>query len=534
MPSHPLHSPNISQEELWAYYRTRSSPRHKRSLIEVSLHDKALVKFLSGPITYRFVDELVKTAASVIQIPSDTPPPTNLPTPPVTPVRNTFSRGQQRQSRNVAPSPSRLHPNWKPLDEFVLDLIISSKISNSNLAHALVTLDRLRERLPQTAQGKYGMACTRHRIFLAVLVVTCKYLNDSAPKNKDWAHFSRGLFRTAEITLMERQLLCLLDFDLHVSEEELATRFEPFTTLRRIQAREATGRKADAFVSDSDSLSLPITPITPNTPITPTSQKPVPASAPQSDVNDTPCNAQQEVIDAKPFVLQAVPSHRKRSERPNSIDKLQEEIQSMIIAISHSAPSVLDTLSKSDRRRGLDLEALALDHARLAPSITSSKSNQARRAHVASDRVSVAMPLTRSVSSDGILEGTGSFAMLAARTFSSSASSSMATSSSISTSTSTSNSEVATPGERVVTWLLEDPYPNGHPEHDLPPSLSLQYPQKRYPSGVDSLTHNSKLMTKLLGVGRSLSPTRRVGHGVRGDRKASTATIVPDEIRTEH
>jgi hypothetical protein len=378
------------------------------------------------------------------------------------------------------------------------------------------------------------MACTRHRIFLAVLVVTSKYLNDRTPKNNHWALWSRGLFRTAEITLMEKQLLCLLDFDMHVTEEELVKRLHPFITARRTRTQEDASLKVESCARD-DHRSIPITPITPVTPITPSTKK-VPLAAPnsESEVDGTTHQIQKLEAGVKPFVLQAVPSHRKRSERSNSVDKLQEEIESMIIAISHSAPSELDTFHKSSRRKGLDLDSLALDHGWLAPSIAANRSSQMGRVQIGSNKSSLAMPLTRSRSSDGVLEGTGSSAMLAARTFSSSASSSMATSSSLSTSTSTSNSEVLTPGERVVTWLLEDPYPNGHPEHDLPPSMNVQYPSKRYPSGPDAIAHNSKLMTKLLGVGRSLSPTRRVGHGVRGDRKASTATIIPDEIRTEY
>jgi hypothetical protein len=138
------------------YYHTHSSPRHEGSLVEVSLHNKGLVKFLDGPVKYRFIDELVKTAKAVIQIPSDTPS-VNLPTPPVTPVRNTFSRNQQRQSRNAAPLPSHLHPNWRPLYDFVVDIITVSKTGNSNLVHALIILDRLRERLPPSAQGKRNL-----------------------------------------------------------------------------------------------------------------------------------------------------------------------------------------------------------------------------------------------------------------------------------------------------------------------------------------------------------------------------------------
>jgi hypothetical protein len=71
------------------------------------------------------------------------------------------------------------------------------------------------------------MPCTRHRVFPSTLIVVAKYLNDSSPKNKHWCSYAQ-LFSQAEINLMEKQLLFLLDYNLSITGGEVVTYAQPF------------------------------------------------------------------------------------------------------------------------------------------------------------------------------------------------------------------------------------------------------------------------------------------------------------------
>lgn len=93
-------------------------------------------------------------AIQVIRCKAD--PVTGLTTPPTTPVREGSDE----------PLP--------PLENFIKSLVRKSKCHIPTLLCTLVYLDRLKFRLPPRSTGSPS---TRHRVFLATLIVAAKYLN---------------------------------------------------------------------------------------------------------------------------------------------------------------------------------------------------------------------------------------------------------------------------------------------------------------------------------------------------------------------
>lgn len=75
------------------------------------------------------------------------------------------------------------------------------------------------------------MPGTAHRLFLAALIIASKFGNDICPRNGSWVHASARLFEVAEVNLMEKQFLFLLDFDLVFDEEEAISHFQPVLEL---------------------------------------------------------------------------------------------------------------------------------------------------------------------------------------------------------------------------------------------------------------------------------------------------------------
>ncbi|KAI9664649.1 MAG: hypothetical protein M1821_006095 [Bathelium mastoideum] len=193
-------------------------------------NEAALDYFVHLPVSRDMISYLAAKASQVIRCDPEPQLNKNLPpTPPSTPPHQS------------APSFSR-EAGLPSVEAFITSLVEKSHVQVPTLMSSLVYLHRLQRKLPPVAKG---MRCTVHRIFLASLILAAKNLNDSSPKNKHWARYTTvpGYehfgFSITEVNLMEKQLLCLLDWDLRITQEDLYYHFEPFLApIRTYQQRQ--------------------------------------------------------------------------------------------------------------------------------------------------------------------------------------------------------------------------------------------------------------------------------------------------------
>lgn len=128
------------------------------------------------------------------------------------------------------------------LTKFIKRLIAYSNVQTPTLMATLIYLNKLRNLLPANA---VGMETTRHRIFLAALILLAKTLNDSLPLNKHWTSYTDGLLLLLEVNMAERELIALLKWDICIKEDELRVALQPFLQQISHQLRRKTAAEQE-------------------------------------------------------------------------------------------------------------------------------------------------------------------------------------------------------------------------------------------------------------------------------------------------
>lgn len=202
----------------------------------LSMFDReALRLFARQPVSQEMVEFLASTTSSVIQ------------------VKPTANASSKMGSLVVTPV------TCVPLTKFINRLIEYSNVQAPTLMASLVYLNRLRNILPGNA---VGMETTRHRIFLAALILSAKSLNDSSPLNKHWTKYTDGLMTNTEVNSAERELIGLLKWNLNITEDELVAVLQPFlvpikqTLQKRMHSESAVKQKYYKLSNNHSSTSL--------------------------------------------------------------------------------------------------------------------------------------------------------------------------------------------------------------------------------------------------------------------------------------
>ncbi|KAJ5842241.1 hypothetical protein N7534_012071 [Penicillium rubens] len=186
-----------------------------------ALNRAALAEFATQRVSPQMVMYLAQQAAQVIECEAH--------------VTNIVSQHGQRTLPSTPPvEPADQLPPLPSIEVFIASLVDHSQVQVPILMSSLVYLGRLRARLPRAA---IGMRCTVHRIFLASLIIAAKSLDDSSPKNK------HGL----EVNSMEHELLVSLDWETHMTEEDIFTYLGPFLVpiRQRVQPQERQWKAGD-------------------------------------------------------------------------------------------------------------------------------------------------------------------------------------------------------------------------------------------------------------------------------------------------
>ncbi|CAO3637850.1 unnamed protein product [Cunninghamella blakesleeana] len=115
------------------------------------------------------------------------------------------------QHRKVLPS----------LSSFVKQVYTKCRLSPSILVIALIYIHRLQQQLPLDSKGDYD---TPHKVFLAAMILACKFNEDSKSRVQAIYRCVSVVYTNREVTEMERSFLGVVKYDLYVDLKQV-TRF---------------------------------------------------------------------------------------------------------------------------------------------------------------------------------------------------------------------------------------------------------------------------------------------------------------------
>ncbi|KFY69027.1 hypothetical protein V496_00614 [Pseudogymnoascus sp. VKM F-4515 (FW-2607)] len=148
--------------------------------------------------------------------------------------------GSSDRVQNLITADQHLDDKIPALDYYVSSIVRQANIQVPIFLTTLLYLSRLNSKLPLIGNG---VRYSPHRIFLACLIISEKFLDDSSLHNRDWAlcsQFEKFTFSNQEVNIIEKQVLFLLEWNLNFQVSELEHHLKPF--LVRIRDSTATLR----------------------------------------------------------------------------------------------------------------------------------------------------------------------------------------------------------------------------------------------------------------------------------------------------